>query len=96
MNFAFLALKTMRFYGWSWAELMATPISAFWTCLSYVDRIRADEAMASLDALTYPHADEAGRKQIVESLQSRKGSVSVEKPVMDVEGWNALKRISQS
>lgn len=95
MNFAFIALKTMRFYGWSWRELMSTPISAFWTCYRYIERLRADEALSSLDASCYPHATEEGRKEVYHALKERMGTVSVEIEHRDEEGWQSLKKLSQ-
>lgn len=85
----------MRFYGWSWQETMATPIFAFWTCLKYIDRLRADEAMAQLDASAYPHVDHQGREAILASLKERLGTVAVDQPKFDAEGWSQLKKISQ-
>lgn len=88
-------MRVMRFYGWTWQQTMATPIFAFWTSLKYIDRLRAEEALAQLDASVYPHADTEGREAIVASLQRRMGTVSVEAPRFDAEGWNKLKNLSQ-
>lgn len=89
-----MALKVMRFYGWSWAELMATPISAFWTCSKYIDRLRAEETYSQLDLHAYGNANEEGRRQIHDSLKERTGTVTIEIEPLDPEGWNLLKKIS--
>ncbi len=94
MDFAFLVMQTMRFYRWSWAETMKTPVSAFWTCNKFIDRLRADEMIAQLPALTYSNANE-GRAEIIKALEEQKGTVVVEKPVFDAEGWRSLKKLSQ-
>lgn len=38
----------MRFYGLTYAELMATPIKTFWFMNASIDRINAQEDMRSL------------------------------------------------
>jgi len=95
VNFAFLVLKTMRFYGWTWQQTMATPVSAFWTCYAYVDRLRADESLDRLAEQSFAWADEAGKKEIISNLQQRIGTVVVDKPVFDREGWRTLQKLSQ-
>lgn len=89
-----MVMKTMRFYGWSWAETLRTPISAFWTCYSYIERLRADESRSRLTEHGFVMADEAGRKSVIETLQEQIGSVVVEKPVFDREGWRTLQNLS--
>lgn len=74
---------------------MATPVSAFWSCYGYIDRLRADETMNALPQHSYAQMDEAGRKELISALQDQMGTVVVEKPVFDREGWRELKKISQ-
>lgn len=95
VNFAFLVMKTMRFYGWSWAQAMETPVSAFWACYSYVDRVRADESMSQLAVQTFGDASEDGRKQLIAHLKDQIGTVVVEKATFDREGWRTLQNLSQ-
>jgi hypothetical protein len=85
----------MRFYGWSWPETMKTPVSAFWTCYGYVDRLRADESLDSLDQAVFAWMDESGKKSVLSSLKKRRGMVSVEKATFNKEGWSALKNLSK-
>lgn len=85
----------MRFYGWSHGELMRTPISFFWTSYKYIEALRADEFIHSLDAAVYPHASEDGRKEIYSTLKERAGTAVVEIEHRDEEGWNKLIKISQ-
>jgi hypothetical protein len=95
VDFAFLVMKTMRFYGWSWQQTMSTPISAFWTCNKFIDRLRADEMLGWTPLHAFAAANEEGRKGLLAALEEQKGTVVVEKPVFDADGWRTLKTISQ-
>ena len=94
INFAFLVLKTMRFYGWSWQQTMNTPTSAFWTCYGYVERLRADESMGRLSEHSFAWMDEAAKKEHIQRLQDQIGNVVVETPVFDRDGWRTLQNLS--
>lgn len=94
MNFAFLVMKTMRFYGWSWPETMKTPVSAFWTCYQYIDRLRAQETLDRLPEQSIAMAKEEDQKAFIAALEQQIGTVVVDKPVFDREGWRKLREIS--
>jgi hypothetical protein len=94
VNFAFVLMKTMRFYGWTWQQAMATPIFAFWTCYAYVDRLAAQEMLDRLSINGFEHMEAQSRQQFITSLTERVGTVTVDKPVFDAEGWRSLKSIS--
>lgn len=72
------------------------PISAFWTCYSYIERLRADESLSKLPELQLSQADAASARSIVEGLQHTVGTVVVEKAMFDHQGWDALKSISDN
>jgi hypothetical protein len=89
-----MVMKTMRFYGWTWQETMSTPISAFWSCYGYIDRLRADESLSRLPESSFGNLDETGRKEVVSGLIDQIGTIVVEAPVFDQDGWKALRNLS--
>lgn len=70
----------MRFYGWSWAELMSTPIFGFWTCYRQMHRLQAQEQLAHirLDGACNT-SDLAVRKSYCTDLQETLGTVVTHK-----------------
>lgn len=90
-----MVLKTMRFYGWSWQQTMHTPISAFFTCNEYIDRLRADETMSRLPELDWAWADGESKRKLMADLQQRVGTVVLEDAVFDREGWETLRNLTK-
>ncbi len=74
---------------------METPISAFWTCYRYVDRLRAQEMLDRFPEHGIEMADRNSREELIRALKEQIGTVVVEKPVFDREGWRSLQKLSQ-
>jgi hypothetical protein len=84
----------MRFYGWSWEELMTTPIRAFWTCLKGMNRLRAAENKRLANIVALPNIADADRKAWFEAQDDAIGTVVVATPVRDEEGVKKLKKLA--
>lgn len=82
----------MRFFGWTWAELMEVPITGFWTCRRHMGRLRAAERLDALQQTGVANASTEDRRNWVESQQIQIGTVVVEDFEFSQKGWDALKQ----
>lgn len=84
----------MRFYGWTWEQLMSTPIFGFWTCYRQMNRLKAQETLDKFRVEAVSNAEAGDRKAFVADLLSTIGTV-VKRKVTPEKGINRLKDLSR-
>jgi hypothetical protein len=65
----------MRFYGWTWSELMQTPIFGFWVCYRQMNRIVAQENLRQMNIVGLPNASEDWRREWADNQLEAIGEV---------------------
>lgn len=85
----------MRFYRWTWDQIMNLPLKAFWTCLKGKRRIQAQDNLQQL-RLNRASLAEAEKKDVdgyIDDQLKILGTVVVEKAVRDPDALAKLKQL---
>lgn len=93
---AYMVCRVSRFYGMTYRDVMTLPIRTFWVMNSYVDRLRAEEELRSIDVqVGIQSAD--GYRQLIDRLHRERGEPAKYSPLAphlhqrDEEGVKKLK-----
>jgi hypothetical protein len=88
-------MEAMKFYGWTWDELMSTPITGFWTCRRDMERLRCADRLEKFQLMCLDKSEEQSRRSWFDQQVAGIGTVVVEDHPFDPEGFNTLKTLSQ-
>lgn len=83
----------MHFYGWTWDQIVNTPIKLFWFLLKSMYRLQAAESLRWLNLLSMPNVTQDSRKSFVDEQLKTLGTIQIAEPVRDEEGFNKLKTL---
>ena len=78
-------MEVMRFYGWTWFELMDCPITAFWVCYRQMGRIKAQESLQQLELIAQPNVSDETRQKFMDRQVEIMGSVVTSKQAPNME-----------
>lgn len=83
----------MHFYGYDWDKIMATPLKLFWTFLSTMYRIIAQENLRWVRVLSMPNASDDGRSEYINDQINKMGVVQIREEKLDSVGLARLKNL---
>ena len=85
-------MEVMKFYGYKWNEIMATPLKLFWVLLGNKYRLEAQENLRMVQVLSFPNISEEGRKEFMQKQTERMGIIQISEE-RDTEGLNKLRNM---
>ena len=88
-----MIVEVMHFYGWSWQEIVQTPLKLFWTLMKQMHRLKAAENLRWFAVLSMSSGgSEQDRREFIEA-QKRNVGVTHMSEHRDEEGINQLKNM---